>query len=181
MNALKMRPAATVVVAISSSHGPGTDMQMGLVPMPPFLALPWRHDGRCVAHHDADLPCRPHLLRPPRRRSEVVGFSRQHHGYALRPGNPHGVPAAHLGHPLAQLFCPSNIRHEPHLGNHTPVGEGIHFPGQQLVDIERQQLYAMRIHAAQIRCHQRCGGDGCFMDGTPAAIRMRSQNPVSSE
>src|SRR5579863_8861660 len=34
--ALKIFPAATVVVAISSSHGcsspPGTDMQMGLVP-----------------------------------------------------------------------------------------------------------------------------------------------------
>src|SRR5579872_5210724 len=35
INALKMRPAATVVVAISSSHGPGTDMHIGLVPMRP--------------------------------------------------------------------------------------------------------------------------------------------------
>src|SRR5271157_6229437 len=36
-NALKTRPAATVVVAISSNHGPGTDMQIGLVPTRPCL------------------------------------------------------------------------------------------------------------------------------------------------
>src|ERR1019366_9214037 len=36
-NALKTRPAATVVVAISSSHGPGTDTQIGLVPTRPCL------------------------------------------------------------------------------------------------------------------------------------------------
>src|ERR1035437_10599776 len=30
-NALKTRPAATVAVAISSSHGPGTDIEIGLV------------------------------------------------------------------------------------------------------------------------------------------------------
>src|ERR1017187_5808341 len=35
--ALKTLPAATVVVAISSSQGPGTDMQMGLVPNCPFF------------------------------------------------------------------------------------------------------------------------------------------------
>src|SRR5690349_11735027 len=33
--ALKIRPAATVVVAISSSQGPGTDMQIGFVPSRP--------------------------------------------------------------------------------------------------------------------------------------------------
>src|SRR5579862_1341619 len=32
MRALKMRLFATVVVAMSSSHGPGTDIQIGLVP-----------------------------------------------------------------------------------------------------------------------------------------------------
>ena len=36
-NALKTLPAATVVVAISSSQGPGTDMQIGLVPSRPSL------------------------------------------------------------------------------------------------------------------------------------------------
>src|ERR1017187_2012782 len=36
-NALKTLPAATVVVAISSSQGPGTDMQMGFVPNCPFI------------------------------------------------------------------------------------------------------------------------------------------------
>src|SRR5262245_34694214 len=36
-NALKTLPAATVVVAISSSHGPGTAMQIGLVPKRPSL------------------------------------------------------------------------------------------------------------------------------------------------
>src|SRR5580704_8285915 len=35
INALKILPAATVVVAISSSQGPGTDMQIGLVPIRP--------------------------------------------------------------------------------------------------------------------------------------------------
>ncbi len=35
--ALKMRPAATVVVAMSRSHGPGTDIQIGLVPRRPSL------------------------------------------------------------------------------------------------------------------------------------------------
>src|ERR1041385_7566424 len=33
--ALKIFPAATVVVAISSSQGPGTDIQIGLVPRRP--------------------------------------------------------------------------------------------------------------------------------------------------
>src|SRR6187455_1065064 len=35
--ALKTLPAATVVVAISNSHGPGTAMQIGLVPKRPSL------------------------------------------------------------------------------------------------------------------------------------------------
>src|SRR5690349_24951462 len=35
--ALKIFPAATVVVAMSSSHGPGTDMQIGFVPSRPSL------------------------------------------------------------------------------------------------------------------------------------------------
>src|SRR5271157_1819570 len=37
-NALKTRPAATVVVAISNSHGPGTDIEMGLEPTRPCFA-----------------------------------------------------------------------------------------------------------------------------------------------
>src|ERR1039457_5989152 len=67
--ALKTLPAATVVVAISSSQGPGTDMQMGLVPNCPFfpchggtmgealhITIPSGPAARRVRPHQASAP-----------------------------------------------------------------------------------------------------------------------------
>src|ERR1035438_5067360 len=71
MKALKTLPAATVVVAISSSHGPGTAMQMGLVPKRPCLAcqggtmgealhitMPISPASRIFSAHQAQAPKR---------------------------------------------------------------------------------------------------------------------------
>ncbi len=59
MKALKTLPAATVVVAISSSHGPGSDMQMGLVPTRPSLPC---HGGTIGEALHTTMPIMPAAL-----------------------------------------------------------------------------------------------------------------------
>ncbi len=122
MKALKMRPAATVVVAISSSQGPGTDMQIGIGSHAALFSLPWRNDRRSIAHHDSDLARRAHLLRPPSRRAEVIRIARDHQSHSLRAGDAHRMTAADFTHPLAQTAF--GIEHQARavLGDYVAIG-----------------------------------------------------------
>jgi hypothetical protein len=54
-------------------------------------------------------------------------------------------------------------------GDHPAVGGGIELAGEELVDIEREELDAMRIDATDALC-----------GGTPAAVRISSENRVSA-
>ena len=75
MAALKIRLTATVVVAMSSSQGPGTAMQIGLVPTRGCFPCHGGTIGECGADHDADLSYRRHFLCPPGCGAEVIGFA----------------------------------------------------------------------------------------------------------
>ena len=109
-NALNTLPAATVVVAISSSHGPGTDMQIGFVPNCPFFPC---HGGTIGEALHITMPicpaarifCAHHAAAP-----KWFDSLRHHQRQPLLPRNPHGVRAARLRHPLAQRILPVEMQ-----------------------------------------------------------------------
>ena len=158
-NALKTLPAATVVVAISSSHGPGTDMQIGLVPSWPFLPC---HGGTIGEALHITMPIWPaarifcaHHAAAPKWFDSLATTSAS--PCCLR--DPHGVPAAGLRHPLAQPVLPVEMQAAAAFRNHPAVGLRVHLTGQQLIDVERQQLNAVGIDAAQVGGNQAGGRD----------------------
>ena len=80
---------------MSSSHGPGSAMQNGLVPSA-LRPLPRRHQRRGVAHDDPDLTLRRHAVRPKGARPEVVPVARHHQRRAVLLRQPDGVRRADL-------------------------------------------------------------------------------------
>ena len=129
------------------------------------LALPRRHDGGGVADRDADLPGVAHFLRPPGTGAEMVGFARRNHADPVLPGDADSVFAAGVGHPLSQPVLAVEGEAAPAFGDNPPVGEGIHPAGQQLLDVVRDQLDAVGIHAAQVGGDQGGGGDRRLVGG----------------
>ena len=101
---------------LARRHGSGRHIQQPrprhrhadrIRPEPPFAPLPWRHDRRRVAHHDADLSRRPASSAPtrPRPRNGWIRAPPPSPAPAGR-GDPHRVPAARLRHPLAERVLP---------------------------------------------------------------------------
>ena len=83
----------------------------------------------------------------------------------------HGVRAAGFRHPLAQPILPVEMQATAALGDHPAIGLGVHLAGQQLIDVERQQLNAVGIHAAQVGGNQAGGGDLGFVARHSGALQ----------
>ena len=158
-NALKILPAATVVVAMSRSQGssspPGTDMQMGLVPSRPSRPC---HGGTMAEALHITMPMRTFggdLLRPEGRAAEVVRFSRRDQSDAMLLGEPDRVLATDVRDDLAQAVLAVVEQAAAAFGNDAPLGAtASDLPPLQPLQIEGQQLNAVRIHAAQVGGHQ---------------------------
>ena len=54
-----------------------------------------------------------------------------------------------------------------------PSACGVHFAGQELIDVEGQQLDSVGIHPAQIGRHQAGGGDFGFVAGNARTLQDR--------
>ena len=136
--ALKTLPAATVVVAMSSSQGPGTDMQMGLVPRRPSRPCQGGTIGDALHITIPICPAALHLLGPPGGSAEMVRFTGGDHRQAMLAGHADRVAAAGLGDPLADAILPIEKEAGSGFGNDRAVGERVHLSRQELVDIERE-------------------------------------------
>ena len=108
-----MRPAATVVVAMSSSHGPGTETQMGLVPSRPFLPC---HGGTMDDALHMTMPICPasrifcaHQAQAPKWLDSRAVTKPMPCCRAMRMACPQQVSATHCPKP----FWPSNTMHDP--------------------------------------------------------------------
>ena len=122
-----------------------------------------------VAHHDADLAGGAHLRGPPGRRPEVIGFARHHHPQAMLARQPHGVPAAGLGHPLSDGILAVENQARAVFGDHPAIRGGVDFAGQQLLHVKGDELNSVRIHAAQVGSHYGFGHQDGLMVRNPRA------------
>ena len=160
MKALKTLPAATVVVAISSSHGPGTAMQMGLVPKRP--SLPCQGGTMGEALHITMPICPASRIFSAHQAQAPKWFDSRAVTSAMPclAGDADGVAAAGFRDPLADPVLPVEQQARTAFGNHAALRVRVHFARQQLIDVEGQQLDAVRIDAAQVGGDQRSRHDG---------------------
>ncbi len=110
---MKILPAATVVVAMSSSQGPGTDMQIGFVPSRPSMPC---HGGTIGDALHITIPIWPasrifcaHHAAAPKWFDSLAMTSPTPCSRAMRTACPVQVSATHWPTP----FCPSKCRQLP--------------------------------------------------------------------
>jgi hypothetical protein len=83
------------------------------------------------------------------------------------------VRAADFGDPLAEGALSIEVEAAAGFGNDAPIGVGVHLAGQQLFDVEGEELDAVGIDAAEVGGDEAGGGDfgfgargsGAFEDG----------------
>ena len=133
-------------------------MQIGLVPSRPSMPC---HGGTMGDALHITIPICPasrifcaHHAAAPKWFDSLAMTSPTPCSRAMRTA----CPAASLRHPLADAVLPVEVQATAGLAEHPPVGQRVHFAGQQLVDVERQELDPVGVHAAQVGGYQAGGG-----------------------
>ena len=86
------------------------------------------------------------------------------------------MAAAGLGHPLADGVLAVEHQAGAVFGDHPAIRRGVDFAGQDLLHVVRDQLNAVRIHAAQVGGDHGFGHHGGLVVRDAAGGRIRRTN-----
>ena len=89
----------------------------------------------------------------------MVRLLGDHQRHPVLARDPHRVPAAGFGDPLAERILPVEVQTAAAFADDAAIRLRVHFVGEKLIDVERQELDTVGIDAAQVGGDEAGSGD----------------------